>query len=98
MEYKFASTVNGPVVVGEDEVLFFQQYGPLQDYIDSDPEFFTKAYEFFQVNMREQADQIIKSMTEQVMDLDWMNSFHQFYGAAKSLKEYERSLKSTHQH
>lgn len=96
MEYKFASTVNGPVVVGEDEVLFFQQYGPLQDYIDEDPEFFTKAYEFLQVNMREQADQIIKSLTEDVMDLDWMASFHQFYGAAKSLKEYERQ--SFHKH
>lgn len=89
MEYKFANTSNGPVVVGEDEILFFNQLGPLQDYIDADPEFFTKAYDFFEVNMREQADHILLGLKQDVVGGDWMSLFHLYYGAATQLKRFE---------
>lgn len=93
MEYKFLSTINGPVVVGDEEVIFFHEFGPLQDYIDSDPEFFKKAYEFLSDNMRQQADLVLESLTKDVVGGDWVNRFNLFYGAFQALKQFEHDTR-----
>ena len=96
MDYKLARTINGPVLVAEDEVLFFHEYGPLQDYIDADPEFFNKVFEFIKENLAEQAQFIIQSVTENVPGHDWMNTFNNFYAASVNLKNFQQG--QIHQH
>jgi hypothetical protein len=96
MEYKFMSTTNGPAVVAEDEIVFFFEYGPLQDYIDEDPEFFNKAFDFFKEVLAEQYEFIVQSVTEDVPGNDWMNRFNNCYSAAVNLRQFQQN--QIHQH
>jgi hypothetical protein len=96
MEYKFMSTSNGPAVVAEDEIVFFFEYGPLQDYIDEDPEFFNKAFDFIKKILAEQYEFIVQSVTEDVPGNDWMNRFNNFYSAAVNLRQFQQN--QIHQH
>jgi hypothetical protein len=97
MEYKLMMTLNGPVVVGEDEVVYFHEYGPLQDYIDLDPKFFAKAFEFLSNNMREQSGMLLQSIEEEIPGHDWLNRFNTTYAAAMNLKQFQFS-QQPHQH
>jgi hypothetical protein len=92
MEYKLVSTVNGPAVMGEDEIVFFHQFGALADYVDSDPQFFDKAQAFIIENMREESDLMIRSLSEDVVGNDWMTKLNHLYHAAVNLQHFQRDV------
>lgn len=92
MEYKLVSTANGPAVMGEDEIVFFHEFGALTDYIDSDPQFFDKALDFITENMRVEADLMVRSLTEDVVGNDWMTKLNHLYHAAVNLHQFKRDV------
>lgn len=96
MEYSFQRTVQGPVLVGEGEVLFFHQFGGLQDYIDSDPEFFNKAYKFCQEAIAEYGAELARAVTEPVPGLEYVVNVMSYWAAVDQLRQFEHSMKSQH--
>jgi hypothetical protein len=92
MEYKLISTANGPAVIGEDEVVFFHEFGALADYINEDPQFFDKAQAFIIENMRAESDLMIRSLYEDVVGNDWMTRLNHLYHAAVNLHQFQRDV------
>lgn len=93
MEYKFVRTVTGPAVLGEDEVLFFSQYGPLQDYADADPEFIQKARVFLSDSIVELAEQLAASLHMPVVGQEYFASLPYYLTAAQQLTTFEQYLR-----
>ncbi|CAB4123481.1 hypothetical protein UFOVP46_12 [uncultured Caudovirales phage] len=92
MEYKFVRTTTGPVVLGEDEVLFFGDFNALVDYIDSDPEFVHKAKLFVAEGLRETADNLANSMFNAVVGGDQTQALYGYIGALRQLRELEHQF------
>ena len=92
MEYTFQRTVQGPVLVGDGEVLFFHQVGGLQDYIDSDPGFFEAAYKFCQDTIAEYGAELAKAVTEPVPGLEYVVNIMSYWAAVDELRRFEHHL------
>lgn len=93
MEYKFVRTVNGPVVLGEDEVLFFSQFGPLQDYAEADPEFIQKAKVFISDSIVELAEQLATSIHMPVVGHEYFAALPMYTTAAHQITNFEQYLR-----
>jgi hypothetical protein len=93
MEYKFVRTVSGPVVLGEDEVLFFSQFGPLQDYVEADPEFIQKAKVFLSESIVELAEQLATSIHMPVVGQEYFAALPMYTTAAHQLTNFEQYLR-----
>lgn len=90
MEYEFVRTVQGPVLMGDGEVLFFYQHGPLQDYVDSDPEFFKKAKQFCLDAFKEHTEMITSNMQGEIVPgMELANSFHAYLNAFNEIAQFE---------
>jgi hypothetical protein len=89
MEYKIVSTIQGPAVIGEDEVLFFNQHGQLLDYADSDPEFVLKAKQFISDGIVTTANNLAKSMFEPVIGGDLTQDLYGYVNAMRFISEFE---------
>lgn len=99
MEYKFVATIQGPVVQGEDEILFFNEFGPLLDYVDEDPEFVSKAKAFVADGLVELSSTLAQSLTAQVVGAEAQQALYGYISAANHLKQFEGSyLPSVHKH
>jgi hypothetical protein len=93
MEYKFVRTVAGPVVEGEYEVLLFSQFGPLQDYVDADPEFLQKAKVFISDSIVELAEQMAASLHVPVVGHDYYMSLPMYSSAIQHITNFENYLR-----
>jgi len=93
MEYKFVRTVAGPVVVGDDEVLFFSQLGPLQDYVDADPEFIQKAKVFISDSIVDLAEQLAASLHVPVVGHEYYMSLPMYVSAVQQINNFEIHLR-----
>jgi len=91
MEYKFVTTIQGPVVQGEDEILFFNQFGQLLDYADADPEFVFKAKEFIADGLMEYAANVANSLTVPVIGGDQTPALYGFINAVGQVKQFENN-------
>lgn len=98
MEYKLINTINGPAVLAEDEVVFFHQFGPLQDYVDADPEFFAKTFAFLLESLKEQSENAIKSLSQDVVGYDSLNQFNLTFNSYQNLKKFEFDILNGHIH
>jgi hypothetical protein len=96
MEYRFDRTAHGPVIVGEDEIVFFHQFAQLQDYINEDPEFFTKAYDFCQSVIAEYGELLAKGVKESVVGVDQATSIIAYWVSVDNLRRFEHSLNNSH--
>lgn len=92
MEYRFQRTINGPVLVSEDEVLYFHQHGQLQDYIDSDPEFFPKGYDFCSDALREYGEMLADAIVKPVAGVEHAVNLMAYWAAAEQLRHLEQSM------
>ena len=92
MDYRFERTAHGPAVVGEDEIVFFHQFAQLHDYVNEDPEFFTKAYDFCQTVITEYGEILAKGIKESVVGADQATSIVAYWAAADNLRRFEHSL------
>lgn len=94
MSYYFTKTLQGPAVVGSDEVVFFHEYEVLEKYIDAD--FFERAYGFCAKVVKEHAakmsEMIIKGKPE---NDEHPLSFIIFDGLLGSKQMLERVRKRT---
>lgn len=91
MEYKFVTTFQGPVVQGEDEILFFNQFGQLLDYVDEDPEFLAKAKAYVADELIEYATNVANSLTIPVVGGDQTPALYGFISAIGHLKQFEHN-------
>jgi hypothetical protein len=89
MEYKFVTTAQGPVVQGEDEILFFSQFGQLLDYHDEDPEFLNKAKTFVADGLMELSAHLANSLSAQVIGADPQQALYGYINAVSNLKQFE---------
>lgn len=91
MSYYFTKTLQGPAVVGSDEVVFFHEYEVLEKYIDAD--FFERAYGFCAKVVKEHAakmsEMIIKGKPE---NDEHPLSLMAYWEASRYLKELEKEL------
>jgi hypothetical protein len=85
MEYRFQRTLNGPVLVGEDEVLFLHENGAIEDYIDSDPDYYDKALAFIQETISEYGQMLAKGITEGVPGIEYAMNIMSYWTAADHL-------------
>lgn len=95
MEYKFVTTIQGPVVQGEDEILFFNQFGQLLDYVEEDPEFLNKAKVYVSEGLREVAANVADSLTTPVVGGDQNPVLYGFISAIGHLKQFEHNYLRT---
>jgi hypothetical protein len=91
MEYKFVTTFQGPVVQGEDEILFFNQFGQLLDYVDEDPQFLDKAKAYVAAGLREVSTNVADSLTVDVVGGDQAPALYGFINAVGHLKQFEHN-------
>lgn len=89
MEYKFVRTSQGPALMGDDEVLFFNDFQALVDYFDTDPAFLVRAKNFIAEGLRETADSIATSMTTAVVGGDQTPAIYGFINASRMIREFE---------
>lgn len=89
MEYKFVQTTQGPVIVGDDEVLFFSQFGPLVDYVDADPEFLTKAKVYVADGLMAVAADVANSLSMAVVGGDLTSTLYGYVNALNQIKQFE---------
>lgn len=91
MSYYFTKTLQGPAVVGEDEVVFFHEYEVLKKYIDAD--FFERAYEFCAKTIEEHAALLSEMILKDKMyNYKHALSLMAYWDASKDLKELEKEL------
>jgi hypothetical protein len=91
MEYKFVTTIQGPVVQGEDEILFLNQFGQLLDYVEEDPEFLDKVKDYVASGLRDVASSVADSLTVQVVGGDQTPALYGFISAVSHLKQFEHN-------
>jgi len=89
MEYKFIATVHGPAVLGENEVLFFNQFQPLLDYYEEDPEFLIKAKLFIADSLRTNATILADSLTVPQVGSDLVGPIHGAMSALNAISQFE---------
>lgn len=90
MEYKIVNTIQGPAVIGEDEVLFFNQHGQLLDYYEADPEFLVKAKRFISQGLVETAKDIAHSLYEPVLGGDLSPTLYGYMNALRFITDFEQ--------
>lgn len=88
MEYKFVETVQGPVVQGEDEILFLSQFGPLLDYVEADPEFVAKAQAFVSEGLAKATEVLLDSLHQPVVGGDPAQLVYSYVSAVNQLKQF----------
>lgn len=88
MEYKFARTAQGPVVVGEDEILFWHERQVIE-YVMEDPDFFVKAKAFLAETIREYSEALITSFSEPVVGMELVMTLPQYVHASQTLARLE---------
>jgi hypothetical protein len=91
MEYKFVTTIQGPVVQGEDEILFLNQFGQLLDYVEEDPEFLDKVKDYVASGLRDVASSVADSLTVPVVGGDQTPALYGFISAVSHLKQFEHN-------
>lgn len=91
MEYKFIETIQGPVVQGEDEILFFTQFGPLLDYVDADPAFIEKAKAFVSEGLTRATESLVTSMSKPVVGGDPSPLVYGYVSAVNHLNQFVNS-------
>lgn len=89
MEYKIVNTIQGPAVIGDDEVLFFNQHGQLLDYYESDPEFLATAKRFISQGLVETAKDIAHGMFEPVVGGDLTQALYGYTNAVRGIADFE---------
>lgn len=88
MEYKFAASLVGPLVVGADEVITAHQFPQLMDYHDNNPQFLDDYKTFVADCLRDLTDRLCTSMWEQVVGEEELRSLPEYLNAAYALKEF----------
>ena len=91
MEYKFMQTIQGPVVHGDDEILFFNEFGPLLDYVTEDPEFLPKAKQFISDGLLSFANTLATSMFQPVVGVDSTQTIYGYITALNNIKQFEQN-------
>lgn len=91
MEYKFVNTIQGPVIQGEDEVLFLNQHAQMLDYYEADPEFLKKVKAFVADNLVEMAQNVALGLTQPVLGGDLSQGVYGYIGAVNHLIQFERN-------
>lgn len=92
MAYKFIRTSQGPVVQGEDEVLFFTDFQALVDYLDEDSQFVVKAKQFVADGLKEIAANVADGMTTAIVGGDQMQALYGYIAAVRTLREFEHQF------
>lgn len=88
MEYKFVRTVQGPVVVGEDEVVFLHER-QVVDYVESDQEFFVKAKSFIAEAIKDYSAMLIENFETPVVGIELALSLPAYVHASQTLARLE---------
>lgn len=92
MEYKFIRTIQGPAILGEDEVIFFNQFGQMLDYLEEDPEFLPRAKAFVAETLVETAQGIADGLTQAVVGAEYHQSLFGYVQAIDHLKNFEHGF------
>jgi hypothetical protein len=102
MKYQFVRTSQGPVVQGEDEILFFSDFQALIDYLDEDSDFVAKAKEFVAEGLRAVSANIADGLTAAIVGGDQTPALYGYLNAIRSLREFEHQFLphalGTHRH
>jgi hypothetical protein len=93
MDYKFMHTANGPAVVSEDEVVFFNQFVPLRDYVDADPEFVLKAKAFLAEEIVGMAQLLANSLTTPTVGVEYGMALPTYVTAIHHINNFEQFLR-----
>lgn len=92
MEYQFVRTMNGPMMVGYEEVLTLHQWPQMMDYYNADPEFIAKAQQFLENAIKDFSEIAILSIREPVMGLEYVRTLPQYLVAIDALKGFEKFI------
>jgi hypothetical protein len=93
MEYKFIHTSQGPAVISEDEVIFFNQFVPLTDYADADPEFLAKARAFIAEELVGMAQILATSLSSPAIGVEYGMALPTYVTAIYHLNNFEQFLR-----
>jgi hypothetical protein len=93
MDYKFMHTANGPAVVSEDEVVFFNQSVALLDYADADPDFVAKAKAFLAEEIVGMAQLLANSLTTPTVGVEYGMSLPTYVTAIYHINNFEQFLR-----
>lgn len=94
MEYRFQRSFAGPLVVTEDEVLFFHQFPQIEEIADEDPEFVEKGVKFCHEALIEYSEMITKGVYESVVGLDQAMNLMNYWHAIEQLRHFEQERKN----
>jgi hypothetical protein len=89
MDYKLVRTINGPAVMGEDEVVYLSQHQLLLDYYDADPEFVTKVKTFIQSELVDLSTNLGNSLFVPVVGGDLAQPLFGYISAINNLRQFE---------
>jgi len=89
MAHKFVKTVQGPVIQGEDEILFFSQFQEMVDYHDEDPNFLADSKKFLAEGLKSIAADIADAMFVPVVGGDQTRALYGYMDAIRSMGEFE---------
>jgi hypothetical protein len=89
MAYKFVHTIQGPLIQGDDEILYFNQFQEMIDYHDEDPAFCENAKKFLADNLRNTANNIADSLFHAVVGGDQTNAIYGYINAIRQIGEFE---------
>lgn len=89
MAYKFMHTVQGPLIQGDDEILYFSQFQEMVDYNDEDPDFCKNAKQFLADNLKKTAGDIADSLFYPVVGGDQTNAIYGYINAIRQIGEFE---------
>lgn len=95
MEYQFIATIHGPAIMGEGEVVYFNQHGQMLDYADADPEFLSKAKDFLAETIRDLANTVADSLTKPVVNQEIAMSLPMYVIAIQHLGAFEHRLQNS---
>lgn len=96
MEYSFVRTINGPMIVGHNEVIAFTQFVQLFDYHVADPEFLPKAKAFLTEVIDEYSAAIKQSLYEMVPGEEAYLSLHHYVNATTFIRRFENHFIPQH--
>jgi hypothetical protein len=89
MEYTFRRTSVGPVLVSDDEVLLFNDFAQLQDYVDADPEFFNKARDFIAESVKELSELFVQSLYQPTVGETLAEPLPEYLKAMNHLRAFQ---------
>lgn len=89
MKYELKHSINGPVVVAEDEVFFLNDFRFLEEAVKEVPDFLDEAYEFIRQQMSLRTEQLLDELDKVLITPSPMQDIHSYYQASNALKEFK---------